>query len=132
VKARHTVQTPVFAVSSDRPALPWAGLFFPRRYAAFALVGVLDLLGTAWVLSRHGAEGNPIARLILDHTGFGGLILFKLALILLVIACCQKVTRLSRRIGRRLADAAVMISAVPVAVAAYYLTTYLFHYLSLV
>jgi len=89
------------------------------------------LLGTAWVLSRHGSEGNPIAKLILDLAGFGGLVLFKLALMLLVIVCCQKVARMSQRAGRRLAGAEVMLRAVPVAVAGYYLTSYAFHYLSL-
>ncbi|MGB2984528.1 MAG: DUF5658 family protein, partial [Phycisphaerae bacterium] len=62
-----------------------------------------------------GHEVNPLADAIIKHMGFNWTIVFKLALIVLVIVICEVVGRRNDRTGRKLAIAAVVISAVPVA-----------------
>lgn len=76
-----------------------------------------DLLG----LEPRGAEVNPLADWIIQRWGIPGMALFKLSIVLLVIGICEIVGRRKHRVGRTLAMWAVVLSAIPVVVAAWYL-----------
>ena len=89
---------------------------YQNAYVWLVFVSALDVFLTMLVLYWWtGREVNPIAAAIISHMGFGWTIVFKFALIVLVIVICEIVGRYNDRTGRRLAIAAVVISAVPVA-----------------
>lgn len=58
--------------------------FQSRALLLFALLNVFDILTTWYDLHLGAHEGNPLAAYILLWAGFGGLILFKLLLVLVV------------------------------------------------
>lgn len=62
-----------------------------------------------------GHEVNPLAATIIKHMGFRWTIVFKFALIMLVIVICEVVGRVNDRRGRSLALAGIVIGAIPVA-----------------
>ena len=88
---------------------------YQNAYVWLVFVSALDVFLTMLVLFWWtGREVNPIAGAIIDHMGFAWTIVFKFALIILVIVICEVVGRRNDRTGRSLAIAAVMISAIPV------------------
>ena len=88
----------------------------PRWFTpAFVAVSLMDLLLTWVILNVHfGTEANPIAKLILDTAGFPGLTLYKLTLVTLVLATTHQLLAQSPTAAKRLALAAVTLSATPV------------------
>lgn len=89
---------------------------YQNTYVWLIFVSALDIFLTILVLFWWtGREVNPIADAIIKHMGFTWTIVFKFALIILVIVICEVVGRRDDRTGRRLAIAAVVISAIPVA-----------------
>jgi len=89
---------------------------YQNAYVWLVFVSALDLFLTMLVLFWWtGREVNPIADAIIRHMGFGWTIVFKFALIVLVIVICEVVGRRNDRTGRMLAMVAIMISAFPVA-----------------
>lgn len=98
------------------PFLSRPPMRYQNSYVWLVFVSALDVFLTMLVLYWWtGGEVNPIAAAIIRHMGFGWTIVFKFALIVLVIVICEIVGRYNDRTGRRLAIAAVIISAVPVA-----------------
>lgn len=96
----------------DVPAMLHQG-----AYLWFVLVSALDLLLTGVVLQLHGGEEvNPIARAVIEHTGYRGLIGFKFAIVVFVIVMCEWVGRRQPRMGVKLAEWAVAITTIPVVV----------------
>ena len=94
----------------DRPHLR-----FPNAYAWLVFVSAMDLMLT-WgiVFELGGAEANPLARLILDHTGFPGMIAFKFGVMTAVILVCEFIAKHAPDTARKLAVVAVAISAFPI------------------
>jgi hypothetical protein len=89
---------------------------YPNTYVWLVLVSALDIFLTLIVIYIwHGYEVNPIVAAIISHLGFHWAIVFKLAIVVLVIIVCEVVGRKSDRTGRRLAVASVIVSTLPVA-----------------
>lgn len=106
-------------MSPDRePTLGWLSLpamRYPNTYVWFVLVSTLDIMLTWTILHRGGSEVNPVARAVIDLWGLPGAIAFKYALMLVVIMICEIVGRRRDLSGRLLSQAAVAVSAMPVA-----------------
>jgi len=88
---------------------------YPNEYVWFLLFSSMDVMLTWMILVRHGGtEVNPVADLVIDQWGLPGAIAFKFSLMLLVMVVCDVIGRKLDRAGRNLAQAAVVISALPV------------------
>lgn len=97
-----------FAVPSRRDVL------FPDHYCWYLLACALDLMLTNTMLHHFGAiELNGLAARVIEAGGFWGLIAFKMATAILVIAVCEHVGRVRPTTGRRVAEWAIAISAIP-------------------
>ena len=89
---------------------------YPNPYVWLVLVSALDIFLTILVLyAWKGHEVNPIAAAIIAHMGFQWTVVFKYALIVLVIIICEVVGRRNDRTGWKLAMVGIMLSAFPVA-----------------
>jgi len=66
---------------------------------------------------ERGVEHNTLADWIIQRWAVPGMVAFKFALVILVVCICEVVGRRKRETGRRLAEWAVAISAIPVVVA---------------
>lgn len=99
---------------------PPAGLaLYPDSYVWYIFLASLDVMMTWIILSPPflGREVNWLANWIIQRGGLHAMIPYKFALVLVVIAVCEIVGRVNRERGRRLADWAVAITAIPVVVA---------------
>lgn len=92
-------------------------MLYENLYVWFVFVSFLDLILTWTILYLGGREANPLARHFLDTFGIGGMVAFKLALVVLVIVLCEWVGRHSHSAGKRLVSVGIFITCVPVAVA---------------
>ncbi|MEX0744669.1 MAG: DUF5658 family protein [Phycisphaeraceae bacterium] len=90
---------------------------FADQYVWLLLVAALDALLTWLILQLGGREVNPIAESLLRHGGFAAMILFKFAMIALVIVICEYIGRRQQQAGSQLAWVMVGIGLLPVAVA---------------
>jgi hypothetical protein len=90
---------------------------YPNAYVWFVFVSVMDVIMTTLVLHFGGREANPIAETILAGAGLRGLMLFKFAMVMLVIGCCQAIGERRYRTGRRVIYFAVGVTAVPMILA---------------
>lgn len=87
---------------------------YPNEYVWFLLFSSMDIMLTWVILSLGGSEVNPIAAAVIDGWGLPGAICFKFSLILMVILICEIISRGKHRVGRNLAQLAVVVSAIPV------------------
>jgi hypothetical protein len=91
---------------------------FPNHYCWYILACALDLLLTATILIHFGGiEVNGVAHRIIESFGLGGLVAFKFATVLLVVGICEVIGRRHEARGRRLAEWAIALSAIPVMLA---------------
>jgi hypothetical protein len=91
---------------------------YPNHYAWYILASSLDIMMTYLIIwGLGGREVNAIAQKFIDALGHWGLILLKFSTVLLVIVICEVVGRRKFASGRRLAIAAICISALPVGAA---------------
>lgn len=89
-------------------------VLFPDHYCWYVLACVLDLVLTNTVINHFGGvEVNGVAAGIIEAGGFWGLIAFKMATAILVIAICEHVGRTRLATAKRVAEWAIAISAVP-------------------
>lgn len=96
------------SVASTRQVL------FPDHYCWYLLVCALDLMLTNTLIHHFGAiEVNGLAARVIESGGFWGLIAFKMATAILVIAICEHIGRSRLATARRLAEWAIAVSAVP-------------------
>ncbi len=102
------------------PVGSWAvaPMLHPRHYTWFVFLSALDLMFTWVLILLGGAEVNPIADAVLQHGGLPGLVVFKFALVMLIVVLCEWATRRSPRTGFKLAEWSVAITAIPVVVSA--------------
>jgi len=118
---------PTSADRSSEPTPATHGVLYPNVYVWYLFLATLDVLLTFLILSDffadadvyappRGREVNPLADWILRTLGPVGLIAFKFMLVLLVVGICEIVGRRKQQTGRRLAEWAVALSAVPVVV----------------
>lgn len=99
-------------------------MLYQNEYVWFVLVSALDVMLTWVILMLGGSEVNAIANSVLMRWGLKGLVVFKFALVVVVISVCEAVGRRRPEAGRRLARAAVAITCVPLVWAAMLLIAY--------
>ena len=87
---------------------------YPNEYVWFLLFSTMDVMLTWVILTMGGMEVNPVAAAVIDHWGLPGAIAFKFSLMLAVVLACETIGRRSDRVARNLAQAAVVVSAMPV------------------
>lgn len=93
-------------------------VLYPTQYAWYVLVSSLDLIMTNTVMHHFGArEVNTIADKAIQLFGFWGLIGLKFATVAVVVGICEFVGMRRPATGRKVAEWAVAISAVPVVLA---------------
>jgi len=80
-------------------------MLYPDAYVWLVFLSALDVMLTWITLAWGGMETNALARPIIAHLGLVGIVIFKFALIVLVIVICESVGRRSNRAGRRFATA---------------------------
>lgn len=97
---------------------------FPRLYGCFAAAAALDAALTGVILGLGGREVNPCAAWILVRAGLGGMIAYKLAVVCVVIAVCQRVGLARLAVGLRLAWFAVAVHLLPLSAAGVALVGY--------
>lgn len=121
-KARATPRAPTGRDEALALAAGRRWIRFPDHYAWYILVSSLDIMLTDLVLREFGAEEvNTIANWMLQRLGVVGLVLLKVATIAVVVVICDLVARRSVQQGRRLAEWAIALSAVPVVVSLFQL-----------
>ena len=97
---------------------PSGQVLYPAQYVWYVLASSLDLITTHTVIRHFSAiEVNTIADRAIRLFGFWGLIGLKFGTVVLVVLICEYVGRRRPRLGKKIAEWAVAISAVPVAVA---------------
>ena len=93
-------------------------VLYPNQYVWYVFVSSLDLITTKSVMDNFGArEVNTIADKAIQLFGFWGLIGLKFAMVVVVVGICEYVGMRRPRLGKKIAEWAVAISAVPVVVA---------------
>ncbi len=89
-------------------------MLYQRAYLWLVLASAMDILITWAILFLGGREVNGVADAVIAFNGKWGVVLFKFAIVTLVIMICEHVGRKQPATGHRLAWAAVAISFVPV------------------
>ena len=85
----------------------------------------LIMAALTWViLGIGGREINFLAEAVIAHYGLRGLVVFKFSLSVVVIIMCELIGRRKPSTGKSLAEWAVAISSIPVAVAMFQLLRY--------
>jgi hypothetical protein len=92
-------------------------VIFPNGYVWFVFISTLDLLLTWIVLYLGGREANTVANEILNRFGLPGLIVFKFALVVIVVMICEFVGRRREESARLLLSVGIMITCLPVVLA---------------
>lgn len=93
---------------------------YESAYCWYVLVCVLDLMFTYIVLFRlGGVEVNGLAHRAIELGGFWGLIVLKVATMFVVIAACEGIAMKRPLTGKRVAEWAVAISAIPAVIGAF-------------
>jgi hypothetical protein len=87
---------------------------YPNEYVWFVFVSALDLMLTWVVLAFGGRETNGVAAHVLQRYGLVGFVIFKFALVVLVICLCEVIGRHNDRVARRIAAFAVVVTCLPV------------------
>ena len=90
---------------------------YPDWYAWYVLLAALDVMLTWMVLHFGGREVNVLADWVIRRWQLPGMVVYKFATVVLVVVICEVVGRRRERLGRRLAEWAVAITAVPVVLA---------------
>lgn len=98
-----------------------AHALYPQAYTWYVFLSALDLMLTWVILHLGGREVNVLADWVIARFNLPGLVAFKFLLVVLVVILCELVGRRRPGTGRRLARWAVVLSAVPVLVAAAHL-----------
>jgi len=104
-----------FLVSNDPGFFSLPEMRYQSCYVWLVLISALDIILTKLVLEVwYGYEVNPVARAVIDQTGFIGAIGLKFGIVVFVILICEAVGRFRDRDGRVLATGSILISATPV------------------
>jgi hypothetical protein len=99
-------------------------VLYPNPYIWFVFLSALDVLCTYLVLhpifshpatlAPRGREVNLLARWVIDIGGLPGMVVYKFALVMLIVVICETVGWQRYALGKRLAEWCVAISAIPV------------------
>lgn len=98
---------------------PWwrQAVLHPDLYIWYVLFASMDLMLTWKILKLDGYEVNPLADWVLQKYDMPGLVLYKYALVIVVVTVIEFVGRAKPSVGRRLAEWSVAITFIPVGVA---------------
>jgi hypothetical protein len=96
---------------------PTRSVLYPERYVWYVFASSLDIIFTRIVLWFGGTEVNTIADWLLGVFGVWGLIGLKFATVVLVVLICEFIGRRRVLLGRRMAEVAIVVSAMPVFIA---------------
>jgi hypothetical protein len=117
------------AAASPRRAGGKPSVRYPGPYVWFVFLSALDIILTYLILhpvlfssdltmsESRGFEANALADWIIRRWDVPGMVVFKFALVVLVVGICELIGRRKDETGRRLAEWAVAITAIPVVVA---------------
>ncbi len=89
-------------------------MLYPRSYKWFVFISAVDVILTWFILLLGGREVNVIADAVIASAGLQGILIYKFCLVLLVVLICEIVGRRKPLVGRNLARAAIVITALPV------------------
>lgn len=132
--------TPTNAPVDAQPTLtspPHRGVLYPNCYTWYVFLSALDIMltylilhplfsspGTAFdatnpygVYEQRGHEVNVLADWVIKLAGVPGMVVYKFALVALVIGICEIVGRRRFQIGLRVAEWAIALSCIPVIIA---------------
>ncbi len=96
---------------------PGAGVRYPNLYTWLVFVSALDAMLTYLVLHFGGREANHLAASVLETWGFRGMVVYKFALITLVIVLCEVIGRRDDTWARVLGIFGIALTCVPLGVA---------------
>ena len=89
-------------------------VLYQNTYVWLVFVSALDVMLTWMILYLGGREVNGLAAWVIDRFGGVGMVVYKFALVALVIAICEAAGRRRDSAGRGLARFAVAVTCVPV------------------
>ncbi|MFQ5805679.1 MAG: hypothetical protein ACE5I3_04430 [Phycisphaerae bacterium] len=117
------------AAGSSRPARAQRSVRYPNAYVWFIFLAALDVMLTYLILhpvlffrdpdmtESRGTEVNALADWIIERWDVPGVVVFKFTLVVLVVILCEIIGRHKDETGRRIAEWAVAITAIPVIIA---------------
>jgi len=117
---------------------PGRSVRYPNAYAWFVFLAALDVILTYLILhpvlfshnanmtESRGAEENVLAGWVIERWDVPGMVVFKFALVIVVIVLCELIGRRRDIAGRRMAEWAVAITTIPVIVALFQMGTDLY------
>jgi len=91
-------------------------MLYQTQYVWFVFLSTLDLLFTWTILHAGGRELNFIADAVIQHGGKLGLIGYKMGWVVLIILMIETIGRKKPHVGKRVAEWAVAITSIPVAI----------------
>jgi hypothetical protein len=97
---------------------------YPALYPWLVGLAVLDVLVTWLVLGMGGREINFVARAVIDLGGVPGMAFLKLVTLIIVLGVCEYVGRREHRVGRRLAEWAVVANTIAVTMGCVFISQY--------
>lgn len=80
-----------------------------QEYLAFLLLNLFDLFLTGYILRNQGLEANGIAAWILNHFHGQGFVVYKFALMILIVACCEVISLKNIRTSRVIITGACLL-----------------------
>ena len=89
----------------------------PTAYIWLVLLSTLDIIFTCTILQLGGTEVNLVAQQAINLAGHWGLIALKFPCLIVALLICEYVSARRPMVARRLAGAAIALSAFPVVVA---------------
>lgn len=104
------------AARADIRSASSTAVLYPDLYVWFIFLAILDAVCTAVILGLDGNEENALAAWIIRHGGYGAVVLYKFALVSIVLMICEYLGRRRDPIGRFVAGLGVAITSVPVGV----------------
>ncbi len=101
-----------------RSASRWSqAVLYPNCYVWYVLLASLDIMLTGVILASGGFELNTIAEAVIDRWSVPGMVVYKFTLVMLVVLICEVIGRQDDRLGRKVAEWSVAITAIPVVLA---------------
>lgn len=100
-----------------KPSILTRSMLYPEVYVWYVFLASLDIMLTWLILRMGGREENALAKWIISHGGLVGAVLFKFGAVVLVVLICEYIGRRRAKTGRRVAEWAIALTAIPVVVA---------------
>ena len=104
-------------IPRTRRRIGWLSLppmLYQTAYKWFVAVSAVDIILTWFILLLGGNEVNVLADAVIAHGGISSILIYKFCLVVFVVLICEVVGRRRPGVGRNLARAAVVITAIPV------------------